>query len=303
MNSNDRRRRKLYSLLGDLPPRGRKVAAERVAQLRRGDMLIDVLRLDLNGTEPVEAYFVRPAESRGPLPAVLFNHSHGGYYEMGKRELLAPQSYMAGPYAPDLVKRGCAVLCIDHWCFGSRRGNPESQLFKLALWRGQVLWGMMVYDTLKALDYLAARPDVDASRIATLGMSMGSTMAWWAAALDERIKAVVDICCLTDFDALIESHGLDEHGAYYYVPALLKHFSTADINSLIAPRPHLALAGSRDALTPQAGLRRIDRELRRAYRAAGAPRGAWKLSIYDVPHQETPAMRQEALAFLNKWLA
>jgi dienelactone hydrolase len=35
----------------------------------------------------------------------------------------------------------------------------------------------MVYDSLHALDYLAARPDVDSHRVGTLGMSMGSTMA------------------------------------------------------------------------------------------------------------------------------
>ncbi len=60
-------------------------------------------------------------------------------------------------------------------------------MFKAMLWQGMVLWGMMVYDSYKAVDYLASRPEVDPSRIATLGMSMGSTMAWWLAALDPRI--------------------------------------------------------------------------------------------------------------------
>jgi cephalosporin-C deacetylase-like acetyl esterase len=59
---------------------------------------------------------------------------------------------------------------------------------------------MMVYDNIRAIDYLATRPEVNAARIATLGLSMGSTMAWWTAALDERVKVCVDICCLTDFD-------------------------------------------------------------------------------------------------------
>ena len=57
------------------------------------------------------------------------------------------------------------------------------------LWNGRVLWGMMVFDNLRALDYLVSREDVDAQRLATLGISMGSTMAWWSAALDERIRA------------------------------------------------------------------------------------------------------------------
>lgn len=110
----------------------------------------------------------------------------------------------------------------------------------------------------------------------------------------------IDICCLTDFDSLIAEKGLEGHGVYYYVPRLLKHFSTSDINALIAPRPHLALEGIRDALTPAAGLDRIDRDLRAVYGKLGVPQ-RWKLSRYDVPHQETAEMREEALAWLEKW--
>ena len=94
-----------------------------------------------------------------------------------------------------------------------------------------------------------------------------------------------------------ESRGLDGHGIYYYVPSLLKHFSTADINALIAPRPHLSLAGDYDPLTPPDGLDRIDRELRRVYEAAGAA-DAWQLERYETGHFETAAMRSEILAFL-----
>ena len=80
---------------------------------------------------------------------------------------------------------GYAALCIDTWAFGERRGRSEGHIFKHMLWHGQVMWGMMVYDNLRALDYLVAREDVDETRTATLGISMGSTMAWWTAALDE----------------------------------------------------------------------------------------------------------------------
>ena len=160
---------------------------------------------------------------------------------------------------------------------------------------------MMVYDNLRALDYLVSRPDVDAKLIGTMGLSMGSTMAWWTAALDTRIKVCVDICCLTDFQALIEARGLDGHGLYYYVPSLLKHFSTAQINALIAPRPHLSLAGNYDRLTPPAGLERIDEELKQVYAALGAEE-AWQLKRYETGHFETAHMRSEILSFLKTWL-
>jgi hypothetical protein len=139
---------------------------------------------------------------------------------------------------------------------------------------------------------------VDPARIGTLGMSMGSTMAQWVAALDERVKAAVDICCLTEYHTLLAKKGLSGHGIYYYVPSLLKHFTAADINALITPRAHLALAGLQDRLAPVEGLDIIDRELQRVYAEAGHPE-RWRLVRYDVGHQETPEGRQEALAFLR----
>jgi dienelactone hydrolase len=198
------------------------------------------------------------------------------------------------PYADALTSLDCAVLCIDAWLFGNRRGKSESELFKEMLWNGKVLWGMMVYDSLRAIDYLVSRPDVDAKRIGTMGMSMGSTMAWWLAALDERIKVCVDICCLTDFQALLEIEGLDRHGLYYYVPGLLKHFTTAQINAMIAPRHHLSLAGEQDPLTPPAGLDRIDTELKLVYENIGAAQ-AWELKRYRCGHFEMAEMRRDVL--------
>ena len=103
----------------------------------------------------------------------------------------------------------------------------------------------------------------------------------------------MDICCLTDFQALIESRGLDGHGIYYYVPALLKHFTTAQINALIAPRPHLALAGDVRPAHPAAGLDRIEAELTAVYAEQGAAPGAWRLSRSATGHFETASMREE----------
>jgi hypothetical protein len=160
---------------------------------------------------------------------------------------------------------------------------------------------MMVYDSIRALDWLVTREDVDASRVGTLGMSMGSTMAQWLAALDERIKVTVDICCLTEYHTLLAVKGLSGHGIYYYVPGLLKEFTASDVNALIAPRAHLGLAGIRDELTPVAGLDIIERELNAVYKEAGHPE-RWKLLRYDVEHQETPEGRREALAFLKAYL-
>jgi dienelactone hydrolase len=295
------RRKELYGLMGDLPARDRPISARTVAVEERPSFVVEKLVLDLNGAEPVTGYFIKPKPLSAKAPAVLFNHWHAGEYQLGKDDILRPKKDLPS-YAEALTSAGYCALALDMWCFGGRAAaHTELDLVKESLWKGRVLWGMMVYDTLRGLDYLVTRPEVDTARIATLGMSMGSTMAWWVAALDPRIKVCVDICCLTDFDALLAAGGLKGHGIYYFVPSLLKHFTTSQINALIAPRAHLAVAGNLDELTPPAGLDRVDRELKQAYASAGKPEN-WKLVRYDVPHVEIPPMRREILAFLNEKL-
>lgn len=293
-------RAQLYGLLGDLPDRRRPISVRKVSEEDREKYVLEKLELDLNGFEPVPAFLAKPKELNGRVPAVLFNHSHGGGYDIGKKEFIEGRGYLHNPpYAEVIASLGWVGLCIDTWVFGERNHATELDTFKAMLWEGRVLWGMMMYDSLRAVDYLVSRPDVDPARIATLGISMGSTMAWWLAALDDRIKVTVDICCLTEFHTLLRKNGLAKHGVYYYVPSLLKHFTTADINALIAPRAHLALAGLQDGLTPPEGLDIIDDELKKVYAELGAPDN-WRLVRYDTGHCETAEGRREIIAFLRR---
>jgi len=296
------RRARLYELLGDLPDRQRPIGGTKRGEEERDGYVLESWVLDLNGLEAVPAFLARPKATGRRVPAIVFDHSHGGGYDIGKKEFVEGRSYMQPtPYAKALTDEGYVALCIDHWCFGERNVATEMDTFKAMLWQGRVLWGMMVYDSIRALEWLLARDDVDGSRVATLGMSMGSTMAQWLAALDERVKATVDICCLTEYHTLLADKGLARHGIYYYVPGLLKEFTASDVNALIAPRAHLGLAGTRDDLTPVAGLDIIERELKAVYAEAGHPE-RWKLLRYDVAHQETTEGRTEVLAFLRAQL-
>ena len=302
MNTVKEKRQKLFELLGDLPETSDEVAVKKVKEIDKGAFILEVLLLDLNGMNLVPAYFSRPKDHDGRLPVVLFNHSHGGNYHIGKTELLVSSEYLQKPsYAEELTSRGYGVLCIDMWGFGERRGKSESEIFKEMLWKGQVMWGMMIFDNLRAIDYLQTREDVDVTRIATLGMSMGGLMAWWLSALDERIKVCVDICGQVDAETLVNNRGLDHHGFYSYVPSLLKHFRTSDIQELIAPRPHLSVVGTDDRLTPFAGLTIIDEALKEKYKQEEY-QDNWKMIQYHCGHIETAGMREEICTFLQKKL-
>ncbi len=302
IESKEDKRKKLFQLLGRLPDKGTPVSVDVLSTEVIEDIIIEKLLLDINGFEKVPAFFTRPKNAKEKLPVVIFNHSHFDQYEVGKNEYLYGRKEMQSPpYAKALALEGYAGICIDSWGFGERSGRNEIDIFKEMLWKGQVMFGMMLFDNLRVLDYLETRMDINTDRIATMGMSMGSTTAWWLAALDERIKVCIDLNCLTDFHTLLQKKALALHGIYYYVPDLLNHFTTSGINALISPRPHLSLAGRNDPLTPQEGLEVINENLKEIYIKEGAPE-AWQLKIYDVGHEESAEMRKDILHFLKKWL-
>jgi len=299
------RRRELWSLLGDLPSQHRPGPAQVLKTEKHEGYTLERLILDLNGEEPVPALLLIPDKRQTPAPGLLYVHWHGGMYDLGKEQLL--RGVDAQPaYASVLAAKGIVTLAIDSWCFGERKRESdgktgEEDAFKLMLWKGQVLFGMMMFDELRALDYLASRTEVDSKHLGVFGMSMGATKAWWLAALDPRISVCMDVCCLTDFDELIQAHSLHEHGIYYYVPSLLKHFQTAQINELIVPRPHLSVNGRRDPLTPSAGVEKIRDYLLPLYRRYGNEPDC-RIALYDCAHVELPEMRRVILEWMDKYL-
>ena len=301
----EQRRRELWGLLGDLPWQHRPGPPKLVRTEKHEGYTLERLVLDLNGEEPVPALLLVPDKRQTPAPGMLYIHWHAGMYGLGKEQLL--QGVEAQPaYAPVCVEKGLVTLAIDSWCFGERQREAdghtgEEDAFKLMLWKGQVLFGKMMFDEFRALDYLASRAEVDPRRLGVFGMSMGATKSWWLAALDRRVRVCMDVCCLTDFDELIKTHALKEHGIFYYVPSLLKHFQTAQINELIVPRPHLSVNGRRDPLTPPAGVEKIRDYLMPLYGSQGSERDC-RIELYDCAHVELPEMRKLVLEWMDRHL-
>jgi dienelactone hydrolase len=83
------------------------------------------------------------------------------------------------PQARVLVDKGFGVLITD----ARGHGNSEGRAMDFG-WHGDA-------DVDAAIDFLVERPEVDADRIAVVGMSMGGEEAIGAAGSDDRIAAVV----------------------------------------------------------------------------------------------------------------
>ncbi len=296
--------------LGDLPPRPSPPRARIISRELRPGYTLESVALGNGADGEVTALMLVPEGRKEPVPAILWLHSS----TPDKTQVIIPGTNGGKQSLGEaFVRAGYAVLAPDSYWHGDRAGTGPSgraesgraeqeDLFKANLWLGRTLWGMFVRDDQVALDYLCSRPEVDPSRIGATGMSMGSTRAWWLAAVDDRVAAVVAVACLTRYQNLIAHGELRQHGVYYFANGLLRYFDTEGVLSLIAPRPLLCLTGELDAGSPADGVRALERAVAGTYRAIGAD-DRFRSNLYpEIGHDYTPEMRAETLAWFNRWL-
>jgi dienelactone hydrolase len=268
----------------------------------RDGYVFERLSFRVEGAGTVRAFLTRPAGGVGRHPAILYAHSHGGRHEIGASELIDGRSYLLSPFGPLLARAGYVTLCMDMPTFGDRSGTEESSAAKAHIWYGTSLIGQMVSEEAAALTWLASRDDVDPERIGAFGISLGSTLSYWLAAVDPRIRAVAHLCCYADYATLVELGAHDNHGIYLLVPGLLRHTSTGEIAGLVAPRPQLICLGEDDELTPPPSIERALAVTRPMYAAAGAPDALEGLLQAGVDHRETPEMHERVMAFFEREL-
>ncbi|MBI3879897.1 MAG: dienelactone hydrolase [Verrucomicrobia bacterium] len=301
----------LWDSLGKLPPCPKSAHVTTLSREERDGFTLEKFSFDNGAGATVPGYLLLPKNARGKSPAILYCHQHGGQYgKGGKEELFIAGNPVPVAPGPELARRGYVVLAIDSECFGERDGRGpggprekggggELQSSKFHLWFGQTLWGMIVRDDLIALDILCARPEVDAKRVGVTGFSMGATRAWWAMALDERLRVGVPVACLTRYQDLIRTEALAAHGIYYFVPGLLRHFDTEAVIALHAPRPVLFMTGDADRGSPVDGVRAIGEKVRPVYRLYGAEEKFRNEIIPGLGHEYLPEMWAKTFAQLD----
>jgi dienelactone hydrolase len=301
-------RKTLYQCLGDIPPRPTQLRSRILERHKRDGYAVEKVEIDNGFDSAIPGYLVIPDGLKRRAPAILLLHWHSGdkagpLFSQEAQNVLDP-----------LVRRGFILFSIDANFNGDRLGkgpagavernleNQRDSLFKLHLWFGRTLWGMMLRDDMIAIDYLLSRPEVDPARLGATGMSMGSTGAWWLAALDERVKAVVGVACFMRYRELIAAGQLRAHAMYFFIPGILKHFDTEAVLGLMAPRPLLALTGDSDPTSPPDGIRILEKKLDRIYGLYGA-RDRFNSIVYPgVDHTYTPEEKSEMATWFEKWL-
>ncbi len=242
------------------------------------------------------------------------------------------QYYGGAAWANELARRGYVVLVHDTFTFGSRRmrladlpakirnnmveANPEAEdeiqrynqfagnhehIIAKSLFSAGMTWpGVFVFDDQRALDYLASRPDVDATRIGCGGLSGGGLRTVMLTGADDRIRCSCCVGMMTTWrDYLLNK--CFTHTWMCYVPGLPRDLDYPEILGLGAPNPVLVLNNRQDELFTMPEMERADGILTDVYKKAAAP-DRYRASFYDGPHKFDREMQKEAFAWFDRWL-
>jgi uncharacterized protein len=191
--------------------------------------------------ETVPAMLYRPAGGP-PAPVVLFLHGLGG--DRTNVSLLAPF----------LCPAGIAALSIDAQYHGLRKAEGKA-IFSSDLLLTLQGFRQSIVDNRRALDYVASRPDLDASRVVLIGASMGGIMGSIVAGLDERVKAALLIVGGGDLVALFQGSQISAAtatrevlGDFEPFRPILDFIEPTHFVGHISPRPLWMLNGRDDQI-------------------------------------------------------
>jgi len=316
-------------------------AADLIRREDRGDYVLEYLTFQTTPDLRVPAYVLIPKKAKLPAPGIVALHCHGGFYVWGKDKLVdvdgehpalteyKQELYQGKSVASELVRRGYVVIIIDAFYWGerrmlldqdppsyrdshrmtkaevsdfNRRSQQSEQLVARSLFAAGITWpGVLLWDDLRTVDYLASRPEVDAQRLGCVGLSLGGYRSFLLAALDPRIKVAVDVGWMTSFASQIRRHIVNTIGLTFHIAGLYRYVDLPDLAALIAPRALLVINGARDSLFAPDGVRAAFEKIGACFHKAGAS-DHQRCRLYDAPHEFNRQMQDEAFAWLAQWL-
>jgi cephalosporin-C deacetylase-like acetyl esterase len=258
----------------------------------------------------------------GPRPGVLCPYGHwpGGRFmdmpeEAVRKELdSGAERFVNGGRSPlqarciGLARLGCVVFhydmvgfCDSLQCLGHRHGaSPALDGREPGTWglggfeaaaRLQNWFGLQTFNSLRAVDFVAALPDVDNERLAVTGASGGATQAIAVTALDDRLKAA--------FAASMISTSMQGGCTCENAPYLRVGQGNIDLAALVATRP-LGLTAAND------WTRDLERkgypDLLGLYRMLGVPDQLEAHFDVQYGHNYNAVARSHCLRFMNRHL-
>lgn len=246
-----------------------------------------------------------PDGAKGKTPAIIYCSGH------------TPLAYRAPTYQHvilNLVKKGFIVFGFDPLGQGERLeyfdhdtnevqvGGPTKQHSypgAQAFITGSSQARHMIWDGIRAVDYLMTRKEVDSERIGITGRSGGGTQSSYIAAFDERINASAPENYITNFKRLMLTHGPQDAEQNFF-HAIAEGLDHPDLMIVRAPKPNLLISTTRDMFNIE-GVRETSEQVQRIYDAYGVPGNFQKIED-DDGHASTKKNRERMYAFFMKHL-
>lgn len=246
-----------------------------------------------------------PDGIKGKAPAIIYcsGHSDEGYKNSVYQYVIL-----------NLVKKGFIVFAFDPVGQGERLGYydpaagkstvggpthehsyPGAQAFII----GNSLARYMIWDGIRAVDYLLTRKEVDSGRIGITGRSGGGTQSAYIAAFDDRIYAAAPENYITNYTRLLQSIG-PQDAEQNMLHAIARGLDHPDLLEVRAPRPALMITTTRDIFSIQ-GAMETAAEVSRIYKAYGKEENFGRVED-DTVHSTTPKNREAMYAFFQKHL-
>jgi len=309
------RRQFFLRQLGEFPART-PLAATTVGRLAGEGYRIEKIVFESQPHHHLTATLYLP-DAPPPYPGVIVPCGHG---PTGKATATYQQASIL------LALNGIAALCYDPIGQGER-----SQMFGLSIPKsaaepaagqappaplgptsehtlmgvGAILVGRntatyRIYDGMRALDYLASRPDIDPRRLGCTGNSGGGTLTAYLMALDERIVCAAPSCYLTTFARLLDQKGPQDAEQNIF-GQIAFGMDQADYVLMRAPKPTCILSAKRDEIFDIAGAWEVFREAKQFYGRLGHPERV-DLVEADEPHGFSMPLRVGAVRWMRRWL-
>ncbi len=303
----DELRRKALAVIGGLPEARTPLNARVTGSIPMDGYRIDKLVFESLPGLHVTALVYVPDAPAGKKPAVLVacGHSPTGKAYAAYQEIAAR-----------LVRRGYVVLCWDPVGQGERsqfwdkaRGRSRYNLVcgehavlgNFATIAGTSLVRYMVWDGIRAVDYLLTRDDVDAGHVAITGTSGGGFQALYVGVLDPRIGVILPSCFPTALPMRMANRIFEDPDSdpEQDPPGLVSEgIDHAGLLLLAYPRPLHVSAAVLDFF-PIEGTRRATREVAAFYRRFGhGDRIALSQGYHK--HQYSAENQARAFAFLDR---
>ena len=292
-------REKLLSMLGEFPPRV-TLNPVIVKASEKDGYRVENIMFESRRDFWVTGNLYVPTAAQGRLPALI---SPCGHYPLARMTPQYQSAYIS------LTKSGFVVLAYDPIGQGERRqywnpatnvtdvGGPvfeHSMAGQLLLLLGENLTGYLVWDGMRAIDYLLTRPEVDPERIGCAGHSGGGTLTKFIAVADQRVRCAAVLEGGTANQWPARELGIADVEQNLF-PAALLGIDNVDLHVAIAPRPLLAGIESYNE-----GFNGASDIIRARYKQLGAEE-KFETVAADAPHAWTPKLRRVTTDWFCRW--